>query len=299
MSRPSRVKQKGCAPDASGRRALAALCLLLVLGVRAIAQDDPPSPPDGAPSVETTAPAENTSASPDESDGSVPPLNFKPVDVKPLTSADLPPSNPLTFSRRLSRTSVAFSRDWRAGRNEYRAIVDREAQASGLPPAVVDAVMAVESGYNPAVVGGDGEIGLMQVLPSTARMMGFTGTSDELAQPEINIHYGTRYLAGAWQRADGDLCTATMKYRAGHGETRFSYLSVDYCTRVRGHLMAQGVAVTGSVPQPTFGGPGGASGSDGAHPRGPAIGRGSKLDFAALNTHLRAMTERQSLHGLP
>lgn len=270
------------------------MCLLLALSDRATAQtSDPPSPADNVSS------ADNALAPPDDSDLPVPPLVFKPVEVRPLTSADLPPSNPLTFRGRLSRMSVAFSRDWRAGRNEYRAIVDREAQAFGMPPAVVDAVMAVESGYNPAVVGLDGEIGLMQVLPSTARMMGFTGTSDELAQPEINIHYGTKYLAGAWQRADGDLCTATMKYRAGHGETRFSYLSVDYCTRVRSHLVAQGVAVTGSVPQPTFGGPGGTGASGGTHPRGPAIIGGSRLDFAALNTHLRAMTGRQNVREQP
>jgi hypothetical protein len=162
-----------------------------------------------------------------------------------------------------------------------------------VPPALVDAVMAVESSYNPAVIGLDGEIGLMQVLPSTARMMGFIGTLEQLAQPEINIHYGTEYLAGAWQRAGGDLCTATMKYRAGHGETKFSYLSVNYCTRVRSRLIAEGVVVTGSVPEPTFGAPGGLGGS---HPRGASIVRSGGLNLAELNTHLRAMTERRNSH---
>ena len=126
-----------------------------------------------------------------------------------------------------------FGRDWRAGRAEYRPLIERESLAFGLPPALVDAVMAVESRYNPGVVGMDGEVGLMQVMLPTARMMGFAGTPAELATPEINVHYGVRYLAGAWRRANGDLCTAAMKYRAGHGETRFSHLSVEYCTRVR------------------------------------------------------------------
>lgn len=295
MSQPSSAKREVRPADALRRRALAAIFMLLALSGRAIAQTTE------APGLSDSAsPADNAPVPPDDSDEPLPPLDFKPVEVRSLTSADLPPSNPLTLSRRLSRTSIVFNPDWRASRNEYRAIVDRESQSFGLPPALVDAVMAVESGYNPAVVGFDGEIGLMQVLPSTARMMGFTGTSEELAQPEINIHYGTKYLAGAWQRADGDLCTATMKYRAGHGETRFSYLSVDYCTRVRSHLMAQGVAVTGSVPQPTFGEPGGPrGGSGGPHARGPAIVGGGRVDLAALNTHLRAMTERQNLHGQP
>jgi soluble lytic murein transglycosylase-like protein len=91
----------------------------------------------------------------------------------------------------------------------------------------------VESGYNPAAIGGVGEIGLMQILPSTPRMLGFAGSNSDLAVPATNIHYGVTYLARAWRLAGGDLCTAVMKYRAGHGETRFSYLSVNYCLAVR------------------------------------------------------------------
>ncbi len=44
-----------------------------------------------------------------------------------------------------------------------------------------------------------------------------------------------------------------MKYRAGHGETRFSQLSVRYCINVRQHLASIGYPVTGTVPEPTFG----------------------------------------------
>jgi len=44
-----------------------------------------------------------------------------------------------------------------------------------------------------------------------------------------------------------------MKYRAGHGETRFSVRSVDYCLRVRARLKRAGFQVTGRVPKPTLG----------------------------------------------
>ena len=271
-------------PDALRRHALAAICLLLALGGRGLAQTD-----------EAPGPVETASSPSDEPGETELSPAFKPVDVRPLTAADLPPSSPLAGIR-AARSSIAFNPDWRASRSKYRAIVELEAQALGVPAALVDAVMAVESSYNPAVIGLDGEIGLMQVLPSTARMMGFTGTLEQLALPDVNIHYGAAYLAGAWRRADGDLCTATMKYRAGHGETRFSYLSVDYCMRVRNHLMAQGVVVTGSVPQPSFGA---RPGSGGTHAHGPAVGGGAGVNLAALNTQLRAMTDRKSLHALP
>jgi soluble lytic murein transglycosylase-like protein len=221
----------------------------------------------------------------DADDISSPPPSL-PFAFKPLTPSDLPPPNPLM--RSLPHVSVTFSRDWRAGRNDYRAIVEREALAFGLPASFVDAVMWVESRYNPASVGMDGEIGLMQIMPPTARMLGFTGTLAELAVPEINVHYGVKYLAGAWRLAGGDLCTAAMKYRAGHGETRFSQLSVDYCVRVRNYLAAHGVLVAGSVPQPTFGS------RDAAGARGRSISGGSVINFVALNARLRTLADRRT-----
>jgi soluble lytic murein transglycosylase-like protein len=64
-------------------------------------------------------------------------------------------------------------------------------------------------------------------------MLGFRGTVAELAAPETNVRYGVRYLAEAWRRADGDLCRALMKYRAGHGSEVMSPLSQLYCARAQ------------------------------------------------------------------
>jgi soluble lytic murein transglycosylase-like protein len=172
----------------------------------------------------------------------------------------------------------------------YRALIAKEAGQQGLAPAIAEAIMAVESGFNPNAIGGAGEIGLMQIMPSTARMLGFSGSNAELAMPEINIHYGVTYLARAWRLAGGDLCTAAMKYRAGHGETRFSHLSVDYCVAVRAKLAARGFPITGSVPVATFGPPGGGPKAGGGCGRrcvgGGTIGR---VDLAALNTKLSTL----------
>lgn len=172
-----------------------------------------------------------------------------------------------------------------------RALVRQEAVHAGLPPDVADAVAEVESGYHPATIGAAGEIGLMQVMPGTARMLGFAGTAEELAAPEINAHYGVTYLAQAWRLAGGDICTATMKYRAGHGETRFSYRSVDYCLRVRAKLAARGFPVTGTVPVATFG----EMGWPGGHGKLRRIaGLGRNIDLSGLNNKLRAISELAS-----
>jgi len=179
-------------------------------------------------------------------------------------------------------------------RDAYRGLLRQEAARAGLPPDVADAVTEVESSYDPGTVGADGEIGLMQVLPSTARMLGFAGTLDELAVPETNIRYGVTYLAAAWRLAGGDICTAAMKYRAGHGETRFSYRSVEYCLRVRAKLFARGYPVTGAVPVATFGEPmpGGGGGRRIRLVAGPA------LDFNALNSRLRAVATQAAAQAV-
>jgi soluble lytic murein transglycosylase-like protein len=169
----------------------------------------------------------------------------------------------------------------------YRTLTEMEARREGLAPEIADAVMAVESGYNPAAIGTSGEIGLMQILPSTARMLGFAGTDSDLAVPATNIHYSVMYLAQAWQMAGGDLCTAVMKYRAGHGETRFSYRSVDYCLAVRAKLFARGFPVSGAVPVATFGEPGGLGRAGCRKCLGQA--RIGDVNLAALNTRLSAL----------
>lgn len=217
----------------------------------------------------------------------------------PDNAVDMPPPSPLKGA--LPATAAPLPPSLIAALapgSSSRTLVRLEAVRAGLPPEVADAVTEVESGYHAGTIGAAGEIGLMQVMPGTARMLGFTGSADELATPAINIHYGVTYLAQAWRLAGGDICTATMKYRAGHGETRFSYRSVDYCQRVRAKLAARGYPVTGTVPVATFGEPSwpGASGRiAGARGRGRSFaGRGP--DLAGLNARLRAVTDLTHAH---
>lgn len=138
-------------------------------------------------------------------------------------------------------------------RETFKAFATCQASLYGLEPVLAHAVMEIESGFDPDVHGADGEVGLMQVMPGTARMLGFRGSLDELGAPATNIALGVRYLAQANSLAAGDLCTTVMKYRAGHGETRFSELSVRYCRHARAILAREGFAVTGPLPVATFG----------------------------------------------
>ena len=120
----------------------------------------------------------------------------------------------------------------------FRTMARAEALKAGLPFDLVDAVMKIESDYSPARIGDVGELGLMQVRPGTAAMLGFHGAPGELSSPAVNIHYGTLYLGQAWHLTKGDVCRTLMKYRAGHGQEVMSALSSTYCARARAHLVA-------------------------------------------------------------
>jgi soluble lytic murein transglycosylase-like protein len=183
-------------------------------------------------------------------------------------------------------------------RAEIIAAIEREAKRQGVPAEIAEAVGHTESGFNPSVIGADGEVGVMQVMPSTARMMGFSGSLAELAAPDINIRYGVTYLAQGYRLAGGDLCTTVMKYRAGHGETRFSHLSVSYCLRVRARLASRGYAVTGIVPTATFGRP--VRTALGTSCRGRCLsGSRGGPDLAALNSKLNQIVIRVTVRTVP
>jgi hypothetical protein len=123
-----------------------------------------------------------------------------------------------------------------AARAHFAPLLATEATRRGIPLALADAVTTVESAYNTGARGTSGEVGLMQVLPSTADMLGFHGTLAQLADPATNIRFGVKYLAGAWAATGGRLCATLMKYRAGYGENAMSLRSAVYCRRALDYL---------------------------------------------------------------
>jgi soluble lytic murein transglycosylase-like protein len=122
------------------------------------------------------------------------------------------------------------------GKGKYHEIVARYASAYGVPVPLAHAVIAIESNYRPDARGSAGEIGLMQIKPATARMMGFSGSAKELYKPETNIKYGLKYLAKARELGGGSTCGTILKYNAGHGAKRMNPVSAAYCSKVKRRL---------------------------------------------------------------
>ncbi len=73
-----------------------------------------------------------------------------------------------------------------AGRIRYAPLLNSAAAQYSLPPALADAVATGESAYDSGAQGAVGEVGLMQVRPSTAEMLGFRGSLEQLADPATN-----------------------------------------------------------------------------------------------------------------
>jgi soluble lytic murein transglycosylase-like protein len=96
-------------------------------------------------------------------------------------------------------------------RQELAPLVLAAADIHGLPEALLQAVIEVESNFNAGAVSPKGALGLMQLMPQTARQLGIADPRD----PAANIDGGARYLKELLARFGNDLPLALAAYNAG------------------------------------------------------------------------------------
>jgi soluble lytic murein transglycosylase-like protein len=101
--------------------------------------------------------------------------------------------------------------DWLARSTQYDGVILGAAKAATIHAALLRAVIVVESGFNPRAVSKKGAIGLMQLLPATARRYGVKNIYD----PEQNVRAGARYLSDLLARFDSNVELALAAYNAG------------------------------------------------------------------------------------
>ncbi|MGY3616868.1 transglycosylase SLT domain-containing protein [Bradyrhizobium sp. USDA 10063] len=101
-------------------------------------------------------------------------------------------------------------------RTQYEALIATHAQANLVPDALVHRVIVRESKYQPNLIGRGGAIGLMQIKLATARGLGYKGDAAGLRDPETNLAYGIKYLAGAYRAAGGNHDRAVRYYAGGY-----------------------------------------------------------------------------------
>jgi len=95
------------------------------------------------------------------------------------------------------------------------ALIAQHAGANGMPFAFVRQVIRRESNFNPRAVD-HGNYGLMQIRLGTARALGYRGAATGLLDPEVNMTYGMRYLAGAYRAAHGNEARTLVLYSRGY-----------------------------------------------------------------------------------
>jgi soluble lytic murein transglycosylase-like protein len=102
-----------------------------------------------------------------------------------------------------------------ANKRKLQPMIDGVAKKRGVDEALVHAVIAAESGYDPRAVSPKGAIGLMQVMPATAVDYG-VAAEGELFDPKTNVEIGTRHLKRLLGRYK-NIRHAVMAYNAGEG----------------------------------------------------------------------------------
>lgn len=100
-------------------------------------------------------------------------------------------------------------------RAEVEVLAQYYAQYYSVPLELVRRVINRESTFNPAARNGP-YYGLMQILPATARTMGFRGQPSDLLNAETNLIYAVKYLRGAWLLANGSHDRAVQLYAKGY-----------------------------------------------------------------------------------
>jgi soluble lytic murein transglycosylase-like protein len=113
---------------------------------------------------------------------------------------------PVPAPRRTTRVNPA-------DRKHYTPLISAVAKEHQLDPALLHAVITVESGYNPRARSPKGAIGLMQLMPDTARRYDVADIWD----PRANLRGGARYLRDLLAAFDNNLSLALAAYNAGEG----------------------------------------------------------------------------------
>ena len=114
-----------------------------------------------------------------------------------------------------AKSSIAL-KDFFKNKEIHTATIDSYAERYGLPAPLLHAVMTAESAYDANAISRAGAVGLMQLMPETARRYGVANRRN----PSANIEGGTRYLRDLLVMFNNDLSLALAAYNAGENAVK-------------------------------------------------------------------------------
>lgn len=131
-----------------------------------------------------------------------------------VSLSNVPPDDRYTVLVAAPRAPAATSNNpGPARKTRYEKVVEEVSRAYGLESALVHAVIAVESGYDPKAVSKKGAAGLMQLMPATAKRYGVADAFD----PAQNLRGGANYLRDLLDLFGSDVSLALAAFNAGEG----------------------------------------------------------------------------------
>lgn len=136
--------------------------------------------------------------------------NVVVLQIEALAPLPLPPSAAKLQDQDSSREKRVSVRGKQAERL-YRSIILRVARRHKVDPAMVKAIIMAESSFNPKAISNRGAVGLMQLMPNTAKSLGVNDAFD----PENNINAGVLYFKKLLKEFRGDVELALAAYNAG------------------------------------------------------------------------------------
>lgn len=113
------------------------------------------------------------------------------------------------------RYNIAF-KDLKKNKKKYTPLIQEAATKHGIDPKLVHAVIYAESAYDAKAISSAGAVGLMQLMPATARQYGAKNRKD----PKQNIFAGTRYLKYLLGLFNNDLELSVAAYNAGENAVK-------------------------------------------------------------------------------